>query len=112
MVLLASWESFAITFQFALLNGGPSAMVYGCIFVGFGGTAVAYSMAEMASMYAKCKIMFAIRKLTNVLQRPGGWRAVSMVDEFRTLCVKVLGLDPRYLATFLLCLESFRLISI
>lgn len=58
MIVLCSWESLAISFQFALLNGGPSAMFYGCIFVAFGGTAVAFSMAEMASMYA----MSAIRK--------------------------------------------------
>lgn len=94
MVLLASWESFAITFQFALLNGGPSAMVYGCIFVGFGGTAVAFSMAEMASMYVRnCP---SEPSLTSIVQRSGGWRAVSMVDEVRTLCIKVLGFDPRY----------------
>jgi choline transport protein len=51
--VLCSWEAFAITFQFALFNGGPSSMVYGCILVAFGASAVAFSMAEMASMYAK-----------------------------------------------------------
>jgi choline transport protein len=53
IIVLCSWEAFAITFQFALLNGGPSSMVYGCILVAFGATAVAFSMAEMASMYTK-----------------------------------------------------------
>lgn len=50
VIILASWESFAVTFQFALLNGGPASMVYGCILAGFGATAVAISLAEMASM--------------------------------------------------------------
>jgi hypothetical protein len=49
IIVLSSWESLALTFQFALLNGGPSALFYGCIFVIFGGNAVAFSMAEMAS---------------------------------------------------------------
>jgi choline transport protein len=50
IIVLCSWEGMAITFQFALLNGGPAALIYGCFIVGFGGIAVAYSMAEMASM--------------------------------------------------------------
>ena len=64
---------------------------------------MAFSMAEMASMYAKAmppgKAMVCNPIITNVLQRSGGWRAVSVVDEFRTICTKVLGLDSRYLAT-------------
>jgi hypothetical protein len=52
IIVLCSWESLAISFQFALLNGGPSAIIYGCILVGFGATAVACSLAEMAAMYA------------------------------------------------------------
>lgn len=50
VIILASWESFAITFQFALLNGGPASMVYGCIVAGFGASAIALSLAEMASI--------------------------------------------------------------
>jgi len=50
MVILVSWEVFAVTFQFALLNGGPASMVYGCILVGFGANFVALSLAELASM--------------------------------------------------------------
>jgi choline transport protein len=50
IIALCSWEGLALTFQFALLNGGPSSLVYGGIFVCFGGIAVALSMAEMASM--------------------------------------------------------------
>lgn len=34
----------------ALLNGGPAALVYGCIISGIGSTAVALSLGEMASM--------------------------------------------------------------
>jgi amino acid permease len=49
-VVLCSWEAFAVTFQFALLNGGPSSMVYGCILVAFGANAVSISLAEMASI--------------------------------------------------------------
>lgn len=49
--MIVSWEAFALTFQFALLNGGPSSMVYGCILVGFGTTFVSLSLAELASMY-------------------------------------------------------------
>jgi hypothetical protein len=89
----------AITFQFALLNGGPSAMVYGCIFVGFGGTAVAYSLAEMASMYVEPFARLCLQSNdANVLQRSGGWSTVPMVGKFRTLCTKILGLDSRYVA--------------
>ncbi|KAF2673819.1 amino acid transporter [Microthyrium microscopicum] len=46
----AAWETIAITFQFSLLNGGPASMVYGGIIAGFGASAVAISLAEMASM--------------------------------------------------------------
>jgi hypothetical protein len=80
-------------------------MVYGCIFVGFGGSAVAFSMAEMASMYVKAmpaRPCFCNPTITNVLQRSGGWRAVSVVDEFRTMCTKVLGLDSRLLGQALI----------
>lgn len=49
--MLVSWEAFAMTFQFALLNGGPASMVYGSILVGFGATFVSLSLAELASMY-------------------------------------------------------------
>jgi len=50
IIALCSWEGLALTFGFALLNGGPSSLIYGGILVGFGGTAVGLSMAEMASM--------------------------------------------------------------
>lgn len=48
--LQAAWEGMALTFQFAWLNGGPAALVYGCILAGIGSTAVASSLGEMASM--------------------------------------------------------------
>ncbi|KAL5424344.1 hypothetical protein PMIN04_003270 [Paraphaeosphaeria minitans] len=50
VIILASWESFAVTFQFALSNGGPSSMVYGSILAGFGCCAVGFSLAELASI--------------------------------------------------------------
>jgi amino acid transporter len=53
----ASWETVSITFQFSLLNGGPASMVYGGILAGFGATAVAMSLAEMASMYARPQVL-------------------------------------------------------
>lgn len=49
-IILCSWEAFAITFQFALYNGGPASMIYGSILVTFGAMAVAASLAELASM--------------------------------------------------------------
>ena len=50
-VLQISCEAAAVTFQFALSNGGPASIVYGSIFSGIGTTLVALSLAEMASMY-------------------------------------------------------------
>ncbi len=47
----SAWETLATTFQFSLLNGGPASIVYGGILTGFGCTAIAFSLAEMASMY-------------------------------------------------------------
>ena len=41
----------ALIFQFGLINGGPASLLYGTIVSGFGSTAVAFSLAEMASMY-------------------------------------------------------------
>ncbi|KAF2001658.1 amino acid transporter, partial [Amniculicola lignicola CBS 123094] len=48
--LQCAWIGYSITFQFAWANGGPAALVYGPIVAGFGSTAVAMSLAEMASM--------------------------------------------------------------
>jgi choline transport protein len=49
-IVLASWESFALTFQFALLNGGPASIIYGSLIAGFGCCAVGLSLAELAAM--------------------------------------------------------------
>ncbi len=49
-IVQSASETVAVTFQFSLLNGGPASMVYGGILAAFGGTAVALSLAEMASM--------------------------------------------------------------
>ncbi|KAF2183460.1 amino acid transporter [Zopfia rhizophila CBS 207.26] len=50
VIILASWESFAVTFQFALANGGPASMFYGSILASLGVTAVGLSLAELASI--------------------------------------------------------------
>ncbi|KAG4432887.1 hypothetical protein IFR05_011633 [Cadophora sp. M221] len=48
--LQAAWEASAASFQFSLLNGGPASLVYGSIVAGIGSTAIAFSLAEMASL--------------------------------------------------------------
>lgn len=48
--MLASWECVGLTLQYAFINGGPASLVYGAIFAGVFTTAVALSLAEMASM--------------------------------------------------------------
>ncbi|KAF7521559.1 hypothetical protein G7054_g12410 [Neopestalotiopsis clavispora] len=50
IVLLASWESFSWTFQFALLNGGPASMFYGSVLAGVGTVSIGFSLAELASI--------------------------------------------------------------
>lgn len=48
--LQAAWEAAGTSFQFSLLNGGPASLVYGSVIAGIGSTAIATSLAEMASM--------------------------------------------------------------
>lgn len=48
--LQCSWESVAISFQAGLLNGGPTSLVWGMLIAWIGSTAMAVSLAEMASM--------------------------------------------------------------
>ncbi|KAF6784451.1 LPXTG-domain-containing protein [Colletotrichum musicola] len=50
VIILASWESFAVAFQFALANGSPASMFCGSILAGLGACAVGLSLAELASM--------------------------------------------------------------
>ncbi|KAH8725649.1 amino acid/polyamine transporter I [Phaeosphaeriaceae sp. PMI808] len=50
VIILASWESFAVTFQFALTNGGPASIFYGSLLAGCGACAVGFSLAELASI--------------------------------------------------------------
>ncbi|KAK1907660.1 hypothetical protein P3342_005988 [Pyrenophora teres f. teres] len=50
IIILASWESFAVTFQFALTNGGPASIFYGSLLAGLGACAVGFSLAELASI--------------------------------------------------------------
>jgi choline transport protein len=49
-VLQASWSAVAVSFQAGLLNGGPTSLVWGMLLSWVGTTAVAASLAEMASM--------------------------------------------------------------
>ncbi|CAI9628210.1 unnamed protein product [Alternaria burnsii] len=49
-LMQCSWEASAVTFQFALSNGGPASVVYGSIFAWAGTILVALSLAEMSSM--------------------------------------------------------------
>jgi amino acid permease len=48
----------ALTFQAALLNGGPISLSYGVILAAFGVIAIALSLAEMASMFVDVKRSF------------------------------------------------------
>ena len=48
--LQASWESVAVSFQAGLLNGGPTALVWGTLIAWVGSLAMAASLAEMASI--------------------------------------------------------------
>lgn len=50
VTLLASWEGLASTFSTSLLNGGPSSLVWGLLFSLTGTLAMAFSLAEMASI--------------------------------------------------------------
>ena len=49
-VLQASWSAVAVSFQAGLLNGGPTSLVWGMLLSWVGTTAVAASLAEMASI--------------------------------------------------------------
>lgn len=50
VTLLASWESVASGFTPGLMNGGPSALVWGMVLSLTGTLALALSLAEMASI--------------------------------------------------------------
>lgn len=64
-IILGSWESFATSFQFALLNGGPASMFYGGFLACMGEGAVAFSLAELASM---CEILLFVLERSNILK--------------------------------------------
>ena len=49
-VLQSSWSAVVLSFQAGLLNGGPTSLVWGMLLSWIGTTAVAASLAEMASM--------------------------------------------------------------
>jgi hypothetical protein len=61
--LQAAWEAAGSSFQFSLLNGGPASLVYGSIVAGLGSTAIATSLAEMASLWV-CLPLSVIIALT------------------------------------------------
>ncbi|KAJ9613138.1 hypothetical protein H2200_003079 [Cladophialophora chaetospira] len=48
--LQSSWEAVLVSFQAGLLNGGPTALVWGTLLCLFGSVAIALSLAEMASI--------------------------------------------------------------
>jgi len=48
--LQSSWEALSVSFQAGLLNGGPTALVWGTLLCIFGTTALAASLGEMASI--------------------------------------------------------------
>lgn len=48
--LQSSWEALAASFQAGLLNGGPTALVWGLLLCLIGSLSLALSLAEMASI--------------------------------------------------------------
>ena len=50
LTLLSTWEGIGITIGAGLLNGGPTALVWGLVFAAIGSTTIALSLGEMASM--------------------------------------------------------------
>jgi hypothetical protein len=47
---LSSWTGVSLTIGPALLNGGPTTIIYGTILSGLGTLAIAASLGELASM--------------------------------------------------------------
>ena len=93
-VLQISCEAAAVTFQFALSNGGPASIVYGSIFSGIGTTLVALSLAEMASMCVWSFLEKLDRK-THHTQGSNRRSTVPLVCYFRTQVEKVFWPDAR-----------------
>lgn len=52
LTILSSWEGIGLTIGAALLNGGPTVLIYGTIASALGTLAIAASLGELASMYA------------------------------------------------------------
>jgi len=51
----------AVSFQAALLNGGPVSLSYGVILASLGVYSICLSLGEMASMYVRrCIVLFFI----------------------------------------------------
>jgi hypothetical protein len=92
VIILASWESFAVTFQFALTNGGPASIFYGSILAGIGACAVGFSLAELASMYVSTN---RSRLLLISQQRSNRRCSVPLVSQSRSCCPSLLGIITR-----------------
>ncbi|OCK96679.1 amino acid transporter [Cenococcum geophilum 1.58] len=50
LTVLSTWEGIGITLGAGLLNGGPTALVWGLILASIGSTSIALSLGEMASI--------------------------------------------------------------
>ncbi|OCK83721.1 amino acid transporter [Lepidopterella palustris CBS 459.81] len=50
LTILSSWEGFGLVFGAALLNGGPTVLVWGTLIAFLGTSALALSLAELASI--------------------------------------------------------------
>lgn len=93
--LQAAWEGMALTFQFAWFNGGPAALVYGCILSGIGSTAVALALGEMASMCSVSPGSVKHLQTTDLLQDPQRRRTISLVCPLCAASTSFLGLHAR-----------------
>ena len=58
----SAWEGVGLSFQFAWLNGGPAAIVYGSLIAGIGSSLVAMALGEMAAMKVRfCVCVLCLR---------------------------------------------------
>ncbi|KAK1983963.1 amino acid/polyamine transporter I [Colletotrichum cereale] len=105
VIILASWESFAVTFQFALANGGPASMFYGAILASFGACAVGFSLAELASIDPTVGAQY--RWTANLA--PGGNRFWGLLQGWITTAAWCFacGGPPSILANIITSLAAF-----
>ncbi|KAF2759348.1 putative amino acid permease [Pseudovirgaria hyperparasitica] len=50
ITIMSTWPSLSLSLQAGLYNGGPTALVWGMLLAGFGSTAIAAVLGEMASI--------------------------------------------------------------